>query len=104
VTRQKLDLQIPAVHPCFDGHFPGNPLVPGALLLQWIQALVEEQFPGRQIAEVRSMKFLAPVLPGTHLGVEIDPKQNGDLRVRAFSGTDVICEGSFTLDITSRPR
>ena len=35
-TNPEFTLLIPAEHPCYAGHFPGDPLVPGALLAQWV--------------------------------------------------------------------
>lgn len=53
---------VPADHPCFAGHFPGNPLVPGALLTQWlVDALASS---GQDVSDIKQLKFLHPVRPG----------------------------------------
>lgn len=59
---------------CFEGHFPGNPLVPGALLLAWAEALVGENFQ-RRIMQVKQVKFLSPVRPSTTLNFVFDFKE-----------------------------
>jgi 3-hydroxymyristoyl/3-hydroxydecanoyl-(acyl carrier protein) dehydratase len=52
----------PAGHPTAAGHFPGNPVIPGAVLLDVVLRAV---FGGESgPCEVRSAKFLHPVRPG----------------------------------------
>jgi 3-hydroxymyristoyl/3-hydroxydecanoyl-(acyl carrier protein) dehydratase len=48
-------------HPTGAGHFPGNPIIPGALLLDRILQTVA---PGGGRLDVRVAKFLRPVRPG----------------------------------------
>lgn len=62
-----IELEVPAAHPCYADHFPGDPLVPGALLLQWIEARLREVLPGLAIGEIRSAKFFQAVRPGVKL-------------------------------------
>jgi 3-hydroxyacyl-[acyl-carrier-protein] dehydratase len=53
-----------ADHPCLPGHFPGNPIVPGTLILERvIEALLQRHAEG-WISEVVSTKFLSPLRPG----------------------------------------
>jgi len=49
-------------HPTGPGHFPGNPIIPGALLLDRMLDAMGRAGQGRQ--EVRVVKFLHPVRPG----------------------------------------
>ncbi len=82
---------VPADHPVFDGHFPGRPIVPGAMLLD--RAIVfAEIFAGCSAGtwQIGAAKFLAPVGPGTELVFSLVPKSGGTLAftVRA-AGRDV---------------
>lgn len=60
--------QVAVDHPMLPGHFPGDPIVPGAWLLS--QVLIDAadwlaaSTPGARVAAVRSVKFLQPVRPG----------------------------------------
>lgn len=60
---------IPADHPCLPGHFPGRPLIPGAVLLDEAIALVLAQHPARRLTSVLACKFLAPVAPEERVDV-----------------------------------
>lgn len=62
--------------PCFVGHFPGNPVVPGVLIIEalaQISGLLTEYKTGSEsgvlkyLVEVKDMKFRRPVVPGDTL-------------------------------------
>jgi 3-hydroxymyristoyl/3-hydroxydecanoyl-(acyl carrier protein) dehydratase len=59
--------QVAADHPMLPGHFPGDPIVPGAWLLAQViddaGAWLAAQPPVRRVAGVRSVKFLQPLRP-----------------------------------------
>lgn len=64
-------LRIPADHPAFAGHFPGLPILPGALLLDTALAAIESDLKIELVEwQVASAKFLEPVRPGDVLTVE----------------------------------
>jgi 3-hydroxyacyl-[acyl-carrier-protein] dehydratase len=52
-----------ATHPCFAGHFPGNPIIPGVILLDLARALLVQWLPGSRIKTITQAKFLHPVHP-----------------------------------------
>jgi 3-hydroxyacyl-[acyl-carrier-protein] dehydratase len=57
-------LRIPPEHPVFHGHFPGNPIVPGVMLLEWVMSEVAGTL-GRTPASLRlrEAKFFTPLAP-----------------------------------------
>jgi len=55
-------VRIDAAHPSLPGHFPGNPVVPGVVLLDRIAAALEKNGGGR-LARIGVVKFLAPLKP-----------------------------------------
>ncbi|WP_206664647.1 3-hydroxyacyl-ACP dehydratase FabZ family protein [Dankookia rubra] len=59
---------IPADHPALPGHFPGRPIVPGVLLLDAVM-----QAAGLGQGLLRRAKFLAPVLPGDAIEIDLVP-------------------------------
>lgn len=67
----KLTLQFAADHPTSAGHFPGNPIIPGALLLAEVVRRIE-QAEGTHFAScnVKAAKFLHPARPGDGVDIE----------------------------------
>jgi|SRR5690348_18383622 len=49
-------------HPALPGHFPGQPVVPGVMLLDWVAAALG-RWRGLRIAGLAQVKFLRPLLP-----------------------------------------
>jgi acyl-CoA synthetase (AMP-forming)/AMP-acid ligase II len=87
-------LTIPADHPAFAGHFPGHPVLPGAVLLSLVleQALREPALAARigTAPRVEQAKFLAPVGPGERLALTIK-----GLAFEARSGPRSVLRGQF---------
>jgi 3-hydroxymyristoyl/3-hydroxydecanoyl-(acyl carrier protein) dehydratase len=57
--------EVAADHPIFAGHFPGRPIVPGVMLLEWVQseaARLLRRAPAT--LRVREAKFFTPLEPG----------------------------------------
>lgn len=71
---------IPADHPALAGHFPGNPLVPGVMLLEHLLSALEQTDAVRWPLTLRRVRFLAPVRPGEALTISV--KTVAQARVR----------------------
>lgn len=77
-------LSFAADHPVGAGHFPGHPIVPGALLLDRVlDALAQAQGGAATGWEVRSAKFPAPVAPGHSVDVACTAGASGGWRIVA---------------------
>lgn len=67
----KLTLQMAADHPTGAGHFPGNPIIPGALLLAEVLRCIERAEGVRCTScNVKNAKFLHPARPGDLVEIE----------------------------------
>lgn len=86
-------IRIEPDHPALAGHFPGNPLVPGVVLLDAVWAQVRERRPG-VIASLPAVKFLAPVRPGETVDLALEFSAKGARFTGRRDGTPVF-EGSF---------
>ncbi|MFT3817426.1 MAG: AMP-binding protein [Rubrivivax sp.] len=66
---------IDADHPAFDGHFPGQPVLPGVVLLGLVLRALRRQPALTAIVGgtpvVEAVKFLAPVGPGARLRIAL---------------------------------
>lgn len=89
---------IPVDHPAFVGHFPGRPLLPGAMLLaEVIEAI--HQVPAIAAAlghapTLNAAKFLAPVAPGSELVVALQGDRGG-LNFEVRCGAVAVARGRF---------
>jgi 3-hydroxyacyl-[acyl-carrier-protein] dehydratase len=85
----------PLNHPCYAGHFPGNPVVPGVLLLELVVEVLGRGAPRAII----SAKFHRVLKPGERC--ELETKSAGDrLSFRCLRGAVLIAEGSFEFPST----
>lgn len=62
MTTHTEKLRIGAAHPALPGHFPGQPVVPGVVLLDRVAAAIERAWRLR-IGTLAQVKFLRPLLP-----------------------------------------
>lgn len=63
MTTSPVEIHFAADHPTAPGHFPGYPIIPGALLLDEVVRVVCGDAEHQTIA-IRSAKFFHPVCPG----------------------------------------
>jgi 3-hydroxymyristoyl/3-hydroxydecanoyl-(acyl carrier protein) dehydratase len=75
--RQTKNLHFAPDHPTAAGHFPGNPIIPGAVLLDEILAIITGDDGPMMI---RSAKFLSPVRPGATLDLQWETSPSGTIK------------------------
>lgn len=87
-------------HPAFAGHFPGNPIVPGVLLLDAaVHAVQQALAPGApgaaaQAWRISAAKFLSPVGPGETLTLSCSPGAGG-IHFEIRSGARTVATGTI---------
>jgi len=84
-------LAIAADHPAYAGHFPGNPLLPGVVLLAEAMAAL-----GAARHTIDAAKFLAPVTPGTPLTLRDEATSSGGLRLTIASPAGLVATATLS--------
>jgi 3-hydroxyacyl-[acyl-carrier-protein] dehydratase len=87
----ELFIRAPLEHACYAGHFPGNPIVPGVVLLDLIVMALERGAP----CAVGDVKFHRAVRPGDRLtlGYRVAGPQ---LSFRCMDGEQLVAAGRLT--------
>lgn len=91
---------VPAEHPAFAGHFPGNPIVPGVVILDqallFAEKLLSAGVDRTGAWQVGNAKFLSPVAPGEVLLFTLEQKASGNIAFSVKSGERSVASGSLT--------
>ena len=86
----------PPGHPAFDGHFPGNPIVPGVLLIDAaVHALCAAGDATEAAVRIEAVKFAGMVRPGEALCVAGVPVEQGGGRFTVRQGMRTVASGSL---------
>ena len=84
--------RLPDPHPAAQGHFPGNPIIPGAVLLSETVRLIEADL-GRSLApyRIRRAKFPHPARPGDELLIAFTDSARNTIKFEcAVAGSAVL--------------
>jgi 3-hydroxyacyl-[acyl-carrier-protein] dehydratase len=85
-------------HPCAAGHFPGNPIIPGAVLLDEVLQAVEQIHGGSVGAcVIKSAKFFRPTRPGERVAIRLETLANGDVRFECRVREHAVAAGTLAL-------
>jgi 3-hydroxymyristoyl/3-hydroxydecanoyl-(acyl carrier protein) dehydratase len=73
-------LRLAVDHPTAAGHFPGNPIIPGAVLLREIVMAISGTDNAARCHTIRFAKFRQPIRPGDTIVVSWAGDQGGEIR------------------------
>jgi 3-hydroxyacyl-[acyl-carrier-protein] dehydratase len=86
--RYRFTLELNPAHPVYEGHFPGNPVVPGVCQVQMISELLSG-IKGYALRLIQSdnVKFLSLMVPGTNriikAELQVRTAADGEISVNA---------------------
>lgn len=87
-------LRVDADHPAFAGHFPGNPILPGVVLLDAAVHAASAAVTARHW-QIVTAKFHNVVRPGERLTLEMEALSEGLVRFSIRSPTQLVASGSL---------
>lgn len=81
-------LEINAAHKIFEGHFPGQPVVPGVCMMQIVKEVLEEALDkATRLISADNLKFLSIIDPFENNMINVELKYNisgdGEIKVVA---------------------
>jgi 3-hydroxymyristoyl/3-hydroxydecanoyl-(acyl carrier protein) dehydratase len=87
---------VPLDHPALAGHFPGNPILPGVVLLDLaLQIIAASSGIALDLCTISSAKFLSPARPGDELLIQHSVLASGTIHFVIVAGIRKIASGSI---------
>jgi len=90
-----LTFRVPLDHSALTGHFPGNPVVPGSMILEAVQAAVDASGAGK-CAVLELAKFVSPLRPGRTLEIVLE-RRGSYIRFKCLDNDDVKVSGRLVV-------
>ena len=97
MQRFERTLAFPKESPCLDGHFPGNPVVPGVAILAELVDWAETQL-GHRITGVINARFREPLLPGATWRILLEDSGADVVTVTAWGGDRIAMKVRLTVE------
>lgn len=93
-----LERIFPLDHAAAQGHFPGNPIIPGAVLLSEVLLAIETDL-GRNLrpCRIEAAKFVHPVRPGDRVSIDYSGSGESGIRFRCTTGGKAVLAGTWGL-------
>ena len=92
-------IRIAADHPSLPGHFPGNPVVPGVVLMDEVAAVLERRQGGPvRIKAMPVVKFVSLLRADQEAHVIFTPVRPGLVKFECRVGAIAIANGSIELE------
>lgn len=92
-------LRVPHTHPSLPGHFPGQPIVPGVMLLDQVLQAAQQWLGGPvQLCSLQQAKFVTPLLPDQEAQIQLK-LQGAELRFTITRAAETIAQGVMNIGL-----
>ena len=108
---------VTANEPFFPGHFPGNPIMPGVLILEamaqtgGVLILNSVSDPNEKLVyfmQINNAKFRKPVVPGDQLYMELELVNKRSkfvtMKGKAYVDNVLVAEAEFMAGVVDKPK
>ena len=94
--KYEYETTVPDSHPALAGHFPGQAVVPGVVILQLVQLCMQNGLQDAVICALPKVKFLAPLLP--EQGIRIVCEGGGTaFQFSCYHHADLVAHGTLQI-------
>ena len=87
-------------HPSLKGHFPGNPIVPGAVILDKVISGMLSKDPTINIISIPSVKFLKFIRPQEKILVTLSRHKSDVIQFTCSNNDSINVSGRIIVDPT----
>jgi 3-hydroxyacyl-[acyl-carrier-protein] dehydratase len=94
-------LIIPSNHPALPGHFPGRPVVPGAVILAEVAHAAANLLGAGRISGFVAVKFMSPMLPEQRCELAFTREANGTTAFELTHDGRRVASGRLRFETTS---
>lgn len=93
------DSLVAASHPSLPGHFPGQPVVPGVVLLEQVLCAAARAGVAAPVAALPLVKFIEPLLPAQPFTIRLRSDRPGRLRFECVREGRIIASGLLQTEL-----
>lgn len=100
----RAEVHVPAESPWFQGHFPGNPVLPGIAQLGVVFEVIRQSLQqDLRVSQVSRVRFKQMILPDDRMVVRVTrkPGRSGQYAFRILKEEELVCNGDMTVEPNS---
>ena len=85
-------------NPCFAGHFPGNPIVPGVVILDYAQKQLLNIMNGYRVSILSQAKFTSSIGPDEDFLITLTQTSKDKIKVLCTNNSGIVMTGYFVIE------
>ncbi len=86
-------------HPALAGHFPGNPVVPGVVILDEVLQAAEQWRGQLRLKSVVSVKFTSPLKPGIAFSIKLREEGHAHIAFECWLDGTALASGRLAVEL-----